>query len=103
MKSVEVSTVIGTLATCASTASFTPQAWKVIKSRKTSDISAGMYALTVVGFALWTAYGIVLGRWPLIATNAICFAFASFILVMKLLPRRDKDRVANILDPSSPN
>ena len=93
--------VIGTLAACASTISFTPQAWKIIKSRETKDISSGMYILTVTGFALWTAYGILTSQWPLIATNAICLILSAFILTMKLLPHATKNRVADAIDPSA--
>ena len=56
-----------------------------------------MYGLTVAGFALWLAYGVMLG--PLIATNSICFVLAAFILVMKLLPASGKRAVADTLDP----
>ena len=96
---MEIVTIIGALAGAASTASFTPQAWKVVKSRRTADISVGMYILTVGGFTLWTTYGILKGAWPIIVPNAICLAFAAFILMMKLLPRREKEKVADLLDP----
>ena len=75
--------IIGVLAAISSTGSFAPQAWKIIKTRETKHISTGMYSLTVAGFALWLAYGVMLGQWPLIATNGICLALAAFILVMK--------------------
>lgn len=94
-------TVIGSAAALASTISFTPQAWKVIKSRRTHDISTGMYTLTVCGFALWTTYGILLDQWPLIVTNSICLALSGFILAMKLLPRPKKEVVAHALVPES--
>ena len=97
---MDIQTLIGSCAAAASTLSFAPQAWKVIRSRTTDDISAGMYVLTVAGFALWAAYGIMLGKWPLIVTNTICLGFSAFILTMKLLPRRQKDRVADALDPT---
>jgi len=96
-------TVIGYAAAIASTASFAPQAWKIIKSRDTKSISAGMYLLTVSGFALWSAYGIMSGQWPLILTNTICLALSAFILTMKLLPRRQKEKVADALDPAVRN
>ena len=96
---MEIVTIIGALAGMASTASFTPQAWKIVKSRRTADISVGMYILTVCGFTLWTAYGILKGAWPIIIPNAICLTFAAFILMMKLLPRREKEKVADMLDP----
>jgi MtN3 and saliva related transmembrane protein len=93
-------TLIGSLAALASTVSFAPQAWKIIKSRHTADISLGMYAITVCGFALWTIYGMLLSQWPLIITNSICFLLAAFILTMKILPRRQKNKVADALDPA---
>lgn len=92
-------TIVGSLAAVASTASFTPQAWKIIRSRQARDISSGMYTLTVCGFALWTAYGVMLGTWPLIVPNAICLVLSGFILTMKLLPRRKRDAVADALTP----
>jgi MtN3 and saliva related transmembrane protein len=92
--------IIGVLAAISSTGSFAPQAWKIIKTRETKDISTGMYSLTVAGFALWLAYGVMLGQWPLIATNGICLALAAFILVMKILPASGKHAVADTLDPS---
>lgn len=91
--------IFGWLATAASTVSFVPQAWKIIKTRDTKDISRWMYMVTVAGFACWTAYGVLLGQWPIIVTNSICFALSGFILVMKLLPQREKEVVADALDP----
>jgi MtN3 and saliva related transmembrane protein len=90
---------IGYLAALCSTLSFAPQAWKIIRSRKTRDISLGMYLLTVAGFALWLAFGIALRQWPLVISNAICLGLAAFILAMKLLPAAKKRQVADKLDP----
>ena len=96
---MDIVTVIGSFAAAASTASFAPQAWKIIRSRQVRDISAVMYTLTVCGFALWTAYGVLLAQWPLIVTNAICLALSGFILMMKLLSRRQRDALADALTP----
>ena len=96
-----LTTIIGFIAAAASTVSFAPQAWKIIKSRKTDDISLAMYVVTVSGFALWTVYGILLNEWPLIVTNSICFVLSGFILLMKTLPRRQKNTVADALDPEA--
>ena len=98
---MEMATIIGICATVASTVSFVPQAWKIIKSRQTHDISTGMYAVTVVGFALWMAYGVILVQWPLILTNGICLILSTFILTMKILPRHEKDAIADALDPNT--
>ncbi len=96
---MDTATILGGLATLCSVSSFVPQAWKVVRTRDTGAISARMYSITVVGFALWLAYGITLGALPLIVTNGICLALAAFILAMKLLPRRGKQAVAQALDP----
>ena len=98
---MEPAIIFGWLATLASTISFVPQAWKIIKTRETKDISRGMYMITVAGFACWTTYGALLGQWPIIVTNSICLVLSSFILAMKLLPQRKKEAVAEALDPEA--
>jgi MtN3 and saliva related transmembrane protein len=75
--------LIGGVAALCSTASFAPQAWKILRTGDVRSISLGMYVLTVTGFALWTGYGFLLAQWPLIAANAICLCLSAFILVMK--------------------
>lgn len=93
--------VAGTLAALCSTISFVPQAWRIVRTRDTGAISPVTYSFTVTGFALWTAYGVGLGEWPLIVTNSICFVLSAFILMMTLLPRPKKDAVADTIDPRS--
>ena len=94
-------TLIGTLAAICSTGSFVPQAWRVIRTRDTDAISLRMYVLTVTGFALWLAFGIVKDEWPLIVPNAICLLLSAFILAMKVLPREKRDAVVASLDPGA--
>jgi MtN3 and saliva related transmembrane protein len=96
---MDAAAIVGALATLASTTSFVPQAWKIIRTRDTRAISTGMYAVTVLGFSLWLAYGLLLGQWPLIVTNAICLLLSGFILAMKRLPKRKRQAVAEALDP----
>ena len=91
---VSTTTLIGAVAALASTISFTPQAWRIICTGETHAISTGTYVITVAAFALWTAYGIRLGQWPLVASNTICLLLSAFILGMKLLPRRKKMAVS---------
>lgn len=94
-------TLLGGFAALCSTASFAPQAIKIIRTRETKDISLWMYLLTVTGFAAWTSYGAVLGRWPLIAANGVCLVLSAFILVMKLLPSEQKNKVADAVTPDA--
>lgn len=86
--------VLGYLAATASMASFVPQALKIIRSRHTNDISVGMYSLTVSAFALWLVFGVLQKQWPLVVSNGVCFILSGFILVMTLLPRRKKNKMA---------
>ena len=78
--------------------SFTPQAWKIIKTRDT--ISAPMYALTVLGFALWLAFGLLKAEWPIIITNGVCLILSAFILMMTVLPGAKKEAIADAIDPT---
>lgn len=75
---------LGAAAATLTTISFVPQALKAIRSRETRGISLLMYAVFTLGIAFWFAYGIALGSWPMIVSNAITFALAATILVLKL-------------------
>ncbi|MEO7093526.1 MAG: SemiSWEET family transporter [Polyangiales bacterium] len=92
--------VIGYVAATLSVAAFTPQVWKVIKTRETEGMSTSMWVLDTTAFAVWVAYGIAVDAWPIIIPNALCGLFAAFILVMNLVSHRTKDKIADVLDPS---
>ncbi|WCK05652.1 SemiSWEET family sugar transporter [Agrobacterium tumefaciens] len=79
--------LVGYLASICSVASFIPQVWKVLKTGDTAAISARMYVLTVIGFALWTGFGLLRGEWPIILTNSICFCLSGVVLFRKLMAR----------------
>ena len=92
-------TIVGTIGACASVASFTPQAWKIIHERSTEGLSLGMFALTCLAFAAWTTFGVLQSEWTLIIPNAICLCFALFILIMIALPARATANMAETIDP----
>lgn len=100
---MDAALLLGFFGSVATIVSFAPQAWKIIRTRRTADISAGMYAISVFGFLCWAAYGIVTGQWAIIVTNGTCLVLASFILVLKLLPERESRKLAKKLDPSTPS
>ena len=97
-----VTGAVGYLAATCSVCAFTPQAWQIIKTRDTTSISAPMYAINVVGFALWLTFGILKNEWSLIITNVLILALSVFILVMTLLPQAKKEAIADVLDPNGP-
>ena len=77
-------TIVGSVAALLTTIAFLPQVVRTWKSRSTSDISLGMFLTYVTGIALWLAYGLLLGDWPLIASNAVTFVLSGTILLLKL-------------------
>jgi MtN3 and saliva related transmembrane protein len=95
--------VIGSVAALFSVSAFLPQAWRIVKTRKTDDLSAVMWTLQVIGFACWLCYGVMLAAWPIVAENAVCMALAGFILTMKLMPHRLRHAVADRIDPDVPS
>lgn len=75
--------LLGYSAACLTTLSFLPQAWHTFKTKDVSGISTGMYSVFTLGTALWLAYGIALGAWPVVGANAITVMLALCILIMK--------------------
>lgn len=75
---------IGSAAATLTTTAFIPQALKVWHTKHTADISLGMYAMFTLGVALWLAYGILLGAWPIVVANAITLLLAGSVLAMKM-------------------
>lgn len=79
----------GYAAASLTTLSFVPQAWLTLRTRNVAGISTAMYSVFTLGTAMWLAWGIQIGVWPVVAANGITLALASSILAMKLwLSRR---------------
>ena len=84
---VDLHDLVGYAAAILTTAAFVPQALKSWRTRDLSGVSLTMYSLFTVGVALWLAYGIILGAWPIIVANAITLALAGMVLALKILHR----------------
>ncbi|MCG2594816.1 SemiSWEET transporter [Ramlibacter sp. XY19] len=80
--------LIGYLAAALTTCSFLPQAWLTFRTRDVRGVSLGMYSVFTLGVALWLAYGVMLGAWPIVLANSVTLALAGTILGMKLRYRR---------------
>lgn len=81
--------LIGYAAALLTTAAFVPQAVKSWTSRDLSGISLAMYGLFTLGVALWLAYGVMIGSWPVILANGVTLALAGVVLILKIRHRRD--------------
>ena len=74
---------MGTGAALCSMASFTPQIVKIWRERDASSVSLRMYVITVTGFSLWIAYGVMSGSWPVTMANTVCLILSGIILTLK--------------------
>jgi len=76
--------LIGYSAAFLTTIAFLPQAIQSWRTRDLSGISLGMYSLFTAGVGLWLIYGWIIEKWPLILANALTFALALSILILKI-------------------
>jgi len=84
--------MLGYLAATLTTASFVPQALLTLRTRDVSGISLAMYSVFTVGVALWLAYGVALGEWPIVIANALTLGLAATILGLKIAIGRGRRR-----------
>ena len=61
-----------------------PQALKVVREKETRALSLPATAAFTLGIGLWLIYGLGIGDWPLIGSNAVSLALMAVILGMKL-------------------
>jgi MtN3 and saliva related transmembrane protein len=74
----------GYIAGTLTTLSFVPQVLRTWKLRETKDFSLAMLLLFAAGMLLWTAYGVWITSFPIIAANVITFGLVLFLLGMKI-------------------
>ena len=79
---------IGYCAAALTTGSFVPQALLTLRTRDVSGISFVMYSAFTAGVALWLAYGVALGQWPIVVANAVTLLLAATILCVKIVEER---------------
>ena len=75
---------IGAVGAALTTLCWLPQALKVIREKETRALSLPATAAFTLGIGLWLVYGIGIGDWPLIGSNAVTLMLMAPILTMKL-------------------
>lgn len=85
---------LGCIAALLTTSSFMPQALLTLRTRDVSGISLAMYSAFTAGVAMWLAYGIAIGEWPVIVANAVTLGLAATILAIKLSVERERRAAA---------
>ena len=76
--------LIGAAGAALTTLCWLPQALKVIREKETRALSLPATAAFTLGVVLWLIYGLAIGDWPLIGSNAVTLALMAVILAMKL-------------------
>lgn len=80
---ISLADAIGTGAAVCSMTSFVPQILKIVREHDATGVSLRMYAVTVTGFSLWIAYGVMTRAWPVTGANSVCLALSATILALK--------------------
>jgi MtN3 and saliva related transmembrane protein len=75
---------VSALAALLTTAAFVPQALHIIRHRETKAISLVMYVAFASGVALWLVFGVLIGNWAIIVSNAITLVLTLAIVGMKI-------------------
>jgi MtN3 and saliva related transmembrane protein len=75
---------VSALAAILTTAAFVPQALHIIRHRETKAISLMMYVAFASGVALWLVFGVLIGNWAIIVSNAITLVLTLAIVGMKI-------------------
>jgi len=76
--------IIGFIAASLTTLAAIPQVIKVVKTKKTTDLSLSMYIIMTSGVFLWFVYGVLISDYPLIIANFVTFILVSVILIYKI-------------------
>ncbi|MDD3466738.1 MAG: SemiSWEET transporter [Campylobacterales bacterium] len=76
--------ILGFAAAFLTTAAFLPQAVKVYRTKRTEDLSVGLFGLLFVGVFLWFIYGLMINSYPVIIANAVTLVLVGYILIVKI-------------------
>ena len=63
---------------------FAPQAFKILRERDASGVSALAYSLVLTGALLWGCYGVLRGAPSIVIWNAVAAGLAALVLTLKL-------------------
>ncbi|MEI9803124.1 MAG: SemiSWEET transporter [Pseudolabrys sp.] len=75
---------VGITGAALTTLCWLPQALKVMREKDTRALSLPATAAFTIGIALWLVYGVAIGDWPLIGSNAVTLVLMAPILAMKV-------------------
>lgn len=81
---MNLTSIIGVAASIGTGTSLLPQLIKMIKEKKSQDISYMMLAVLFVGLSLWTYYGFLKQDWIIIISNAFSLIINLLIVILSI-------------------
>ena len=84
MKKIMNEQAIGTIAGVLTSTSLLPQLLKIIKEKKSENISVFYLLILFAGLAFWIWYGLLRTDWPVIVTNVVAILINISTLVAGL-------------------
>jgi MtN3 and saliva related transmembrane protein len=76
--------LVGSAAATLTTICWLPQAYRILRMGNAHAISLLTYSAFGVGLVLWLCYGLLLGSWPIIASNTVTLVLVVPIIWLKL-------------------
>lgn len=67
---------------------FAPQAFKLLRERDASSVSALSYAMVLAGALLWLGYGLLRAAPSIVLWNLVAASLAGLVLALKLRGQR---------------
>ena len=84
MSSTGLIDIVGIIGAVLTTLCWLPQLFKVLREKEARALSLPTTSAFTLGVMLWLVYGLAIGDWPLIGSNAVTLALMAPILAMKL-------------------
>jgi MtN3 and saliva related transmembrane protein len=89
MDGIDQSTLFGVVASSLTTLSLLPQLRKLVKEKKSDDISLFMLFILLAGFACWVYYGFLKQDYIIIVANSISLILNGTIVVLSILYKNE--------------
>ncbi|MGV8087397.1 MAG: SemiSWEET family sugar transporter [Candidatus Woesearchaeota archaeon] len=81
-----LATVVGILMSLG----YYPQAYKILKSKSSKDISITSYSIFSIGTLIWFIYGIVINSLPIIFSFALGVIGSWLVLILLIIYHKKK-------------
>ena len=80
----DISLFVGIAAGIFTAVSLFPQLFKIIKTKKSEDVSVFMFFILLAGVSGWIWYGFLKQDYPIIVTNMLSFLVNLLIIIFSL-------------------